>query len=116
KWRNIVLELDHFEKMTPGNSVKDLETFIESTMMSLTPENCLDRLPRRTGENTDFFLQNRAKIYDAIRKRCVQFSEERLLEGFDRLAKRFNRDLSGKFPFSRSLGNLDEEEADPRDI
>ncbi len=116
KWQRIVTELDHFEKMTPGNSVKELESFIDTTLMSVTPDNCLDRLPRRSGENPDFFLLTRARIYDAVRKRCVKFSEERLLDGYERLAKHFNKDLAGRFPFSRGLGATDDEEADPRDV
>lgn len=116
KWKKIVAELDAFEKMTPDNSVKQLESFIEVTMVALTPDNCLDRLPRRSGETPDFFLQSKARIYDEMRRRCVQFNEERLLDGYERLARRFNKDLGGRFPFSRTAISGDDEEADPRDV
>ena len=116
KWRNIVAEVEHFEAMTPGNSVKELESFIDTTLTSVTPENCQERLPRRSGDSRDFFLQSRARAYDAVRKRCSQFVEERLLDSYDRLAARFNKTLAGRFPFSRNPASSDEEEANPRDV
>ncbi len=116
KWRNIVAEVEHFEAMTPGNSVKELESFVDTSLSTITPENCQDRMPRRTGDSRDFFLASRARLYDAVRKRCAQFVEERLLESFDRLAQRFNKTLAGRFPFSRSPDSLDEEEANPREV
>jgi type VI secretion system protein ImpL len=108
--------VEHFEAMTPGNSVKELEGFIDTTLATVTPENCQERLPRRTGDSRDFFLQSRARAYDAVRKRCSQFVEERLLDSYDRLAQRFNKTLAGRFPFSRNPSSLDEEEANPRDV
>jgi type VI secretion system protein ImpL len=116
RWRNIVTEVEHFEAMTPGNSVKELESFVDTTLLTVTPENCQERLPRRSGDSRDFFLQSRARIYDAVRKRCSQFVEERILESYDRLAARFNKSLAGRFPFSKNPSSLDEEEANPRDV
>ena len=54
KWRNIVNQPEYFERMTPGNSVKEMESFFDTTLLTVTPENCLDKLPRQTGDNTDF--------------------------------------------------------------
>lgn len=116
KWRNIVSEIEHFEALTPGNSVKELDSFVDTSLLAITPDNCQERLPRRTGDSRDYFLQNRARIYDAVRRRCSQFVEERLLDSYDRLAQRFNKTLAGHFPFSRNPGSLDEEEANPRDV
>ena len=116
KWRNIVNQLEYFEKMTPGNSVKDMESFMDTTLMTVTPENCLDKLPRRSGDNSDYFLQTKSRIQDAVRKRCLVFSAEKIMELYDHLAKRFNRELAGKFPFTRNAQSLDDPDANPRDI
>lgn len=116
KWRNIVGEVEHFEAMTPGNSVKEIESFVETSLASITPENCQERMPKRSGDSRDFFLQSRSRVYDAVRKRCSQFVEERLMESYDRLAQRFNKTLAGHFPFSKNPSSLDEEEANPRDV
>jgi type VI secretion system protein ImpL len=116
KWRNIVNQLEYFEKLTPGNSVKDMESFMDTTLITVTPDNCLDKLPRRTSENSDYFLQTRARIQDAVRKRCLIFASEKILELYDHLARRFNRELAGKFPFTRSAQSLDDPDASPRDI
>lgn len=116
KWRNIVTQLEYFEKMTPGNSVKEMESFMDTTLVTVTPDNCLDKLPRRSGDISDFFLQTRSRIYDAVRKRCLVFAQEKLLELYNHLAVRFNRDLAGKFPFTRVAQALDDTDASPRDI
>ncbi len=61
--------------MTPGNSVKEIESFVETSLASITPENCQERMPKRSGDSRDFFLQSRSRVYDAVRKRCSQFVE-----------------------------------------
>ena len=116
KWRNIVNQLEYFERMTPGNSVKEMESFFDTTLLTVTPENCLDKLPRQTGDNTDFFLQTKARLHDSVRKRCLVFAAEKILELYDHLARRFNQDLAGKFPFTRNSQSLDDPDALPRDI
>jgi type VI secretion system protein ImpL len=116
KWRNIVNQLEYFERMTPGNSVKEMESFFDTTLITVTPENCLDKLPRQTGDNTDFFLQTKARVHDSVRKRCLVFAAEKILELYEHLARRFNQDLAGKFPFTRNAQSLDDPDAIPRDI
>lgn len=116
KWRNIVTQLEYFEKITPGNSVKDMESFMDTTLLTVTPENCLDKLPRRSSENTDYFLQTRTRIQDAVRKRCLLYITEKTLELYDHLARRFNRELAGKFPFTKNAQSIDDPDASPRDI
>ena len=116
KWRNIVNQLEYFERMTPGNSVKEMESFFDTTLITVTPENCLDKLPKQTGDNTDFFLQAKARVHDSVRKRCLVFAAEKILEMYEHLARRFNQDLAGKFPFTRNAQSLDDPDAIPRDI
>lgn len=116
KWREINDDLEAFEKMTPGNTVKDMETFLDTTLMAVTPDNCLDRLPRRTGDQRDYFQQHRARVYDAVRRRCLHFAEEKILTLYRRLAERFNRDLGGKFPFVRNTQLTEPQDATPRDV
>lgn len=116
RWKGIVRELESFEKMTPNNSVKELETLIEATMMALSPDNCVDRLPRRTVDRLDYFQQQHVRIYSEMRKRCLELSEERLRDDFKRLGEQFKRDLEGRFPFTRRRARSDDEDADPRDV
>lgn len=116
KWREINDDLEAFEKMTPGNSVKEMETFLDTTLMSVTPDNCLDRLPKRTGDQRDYFQQHRARVYDAVRRRCLHFAEEKILSLYRRLAERFNRDLGNKFPFVRTAQLSEPQDATPRDV
>lgn len=116
KWRNIVNQLEYFERMTPGNSVKEMESFFDTTLLTVTPENCLDKLPRQSGDNTDFFLQSKARVHESVRKRCLVFAAEKILELYEHLARRFNQDLAGKFPFTRNPQSLDDPDALPRDV
>jgi type VI secretion system protein ImpL len=116
KWREINDNLDAFEKMTPGNSVREMETFLDTTLMAVTPDNCLDRLPKRTGDQRDYFQQHRARVYDAVRRRCLHFAEEKILSLYRRLAERFNRDLGGKFPFVRNTQLTEPQDVAPRDL
>lgn len=116
KWKGIVRDLDSFEKMTPNNAVKSLESLIDTTMMTLTPDNCVDRLPPASSERAEYFEQKHGRIYNDMRRRCLELSEERLRDGFERLASVFRRDLEGKFPFTRRRARNDNEDADPRDV
>lgn len=36
---------------------------MDTTLVTVTPDNCLDKLPRRSGDISDFFLQTRLRIH-----------------------------------------------------
>lgn len=116
KWQGIVTDLDQFEKITPNNTVKELESFVEATLMAITPETCLDKLGAKLKEDPDYFMQVKVRIHNAVRTRCVQLSEERVLAGAERLIRRFKKDLEGRFPFTRYVGTLEEAEAEPQAV
>ncbi|WP_437588564.1 type VI secretion protein IcmF/TssM N-terminal domain-containing protein [Sorangium sp. So ce1000] len=116
KWQRILAELRKQENMAPGNSVKALESFIQSDMMTLTPDNCHELLARPTSEGADYFLFKRARLREELRFRCDRLAREKLLDAYTALAKRFNRDLAGRYPFSQKDVEIPDWDAQPRDV
>lgn len=115
KWRTIVTEVDRFDLLVPGNSLRELESFIDSTLMAITVENCREKLPGRGSDSRDYFLLGRARVYDAVRRRCGQLAEEQILDAYGEVALAYNRTLAGRFPFTREPAAPDED-ALPRDV
>jgi type VI secretion system protein ImpL len=116
RWQRILAELRKYEIMSPGNSVKLLESFIQNDMMTEAAASCQDALSRATGGGGDYFLFKRALLREALRRRCAWLSVEKLLDAYDRLAKHFNRSLAGRYPFSREDSALSERDAEPKEI
>jgi type VI secretion system protein ImpL len=116
KWQRILGELHKQANQTPGNSVKVLETFIQTDMLTAPPAICHDKLLRASSEGGDYFLVRRTLLRDALRRRCAWLSIEQLVDAYDHLARRFNRDLAGRYPFSRDDREVKEWDAGSREI
>jgi hypothetical protein len=97
KWRNIVNQLEYFERMTPGNSVKEMESFFRHHAAhcdagKLSRQAAEDRLVTTPTSS----YRPRLDVHDSVRKRCLVFAAEKILELYDHLARRFNQDLAGQ--------------------
>lgn len=100
RWRELLEELERWEKRVPGGSLAALETFIRSDMMEVRREDCLERLARQPSPSGDFFGERLSVLQRALRQRCETLEAEALREGYTRLARFFNERLAGRFPFS----------------
>ena len=101
RWRDILAELDRYDKQTPGNSVAALEQFILA-LKDATPETCLPESSDAplTRRDSDYFLQRRDHMRQALRARCEALTDRIVYARYQDLAERFTRQLAGRFPFS----------------
>ncbi len=110
KWASITQDLQAFQNNKPGNQISALETFIQTDLDKITPENkCKAPAARR---QTDVFLSARARLAQMAAVQCQQLAIVR----YNDIADFFNQKLAGRFPFSQVIPTKEIPEADPGTI
>lgn len=103
RWRSTAAELYRYQsgKDLTG-SLGGLETFFQNTLADLNYVDC-PRALSTLGANpagSDFFSQWRREIQDTSILRCKNQSEADALLAYMDIARRFNNELSGRYPFA----------------
>ena len=107
KWETISQDLKLFKANKPGNPISLLETFIQTDLDKITPENrCKANVSRR---QADVFLNARDHLATMAANECRQLAVAR----YNLIASFFNQKLAGRFPFSQNVEMKDVSEADP---
>lgn len=107
KWETINQDLKLFQGNKPGNPIAVLETFIQTDLDKITPENrCKANLVKR---EADVFLNARDHLAQMAVSDCRRLAVVR----YNQIASFFNQRLSGRFPFSQNVETRDIPEADP---
>jgi type VI secretion system protein ImpL len=102
-WDVISAALHDYEGKKAGNSVSQLERFIQTELPALTLENCAGELERAaTRARGDYFSERNRMLRRQVTDRCRKLLGKKLSDSYDQLRRRFNRSLSEKFPFSKS--------------
>lgn len=114
KWHGIVDDLQKFNTKVPGTSLAGLEDFIGVDMEKVTPDNCQPAVVTASGNN--FFALRQDALSRSLYNRCRQLSEQNAVRLYTSIAKLFNAQLAGKFPFSPPPQEQTPSEADPADI
>lgn len=100
KWSGLVAELDRYETRSGTSSVEALEHFIREEMTSTDLMECVAASEQRGTSGGDFFLLARNRLRSQLHTRCRQLALGRARDGYDRLQRYFNANLSGRFPFT----------------
>ncbi len=103
KWQGILSALDKYDKKVPGNSVTTLENFIRKEMDQASPDNCSRVMPQpgERGPAGDFFLETRNTLRRLLYQQCKSLAALNAAQRYGEIKDFFNRNLAGKFPFSR---------------
>jgi type VI secretion system protein ImpL len=114
KWRRIIEELAKFNQKKANNSLTALEEFIVKDMGEIDTMNCALKIKQShlTQRSGDYFLERRNDLRRKLFSRCKIDA----IGAYDRVAQAFNRDLAGKFPFTKGPYTNGEQEVDPNDI
>ncbi|MFO6419210.1 type VI secretion system protein [Hylemonella sp. W303a] len=103
RWRGTEAELYRYQsgKDLTG-SLGSLENFFQSTLATLSYGDCSRALDKASTDSagTDFFGQWRREIHDTSLLRCKNQSEADALLAYLEIARRFNNELSGRYPFA----------------
>jgi type VI secretion system protein ImpL len=114
KWKQIIAVLTDYEKKVPGNSLEELERFIEVELNKLQLASCQEKLESHVDRfnRTDFFKKQKYEIGTAMSRRCNQILKTVTLQGYVDLANFFTERLAGRFPYSGPDILADAEPAD----
>lgn len=111
KWQGIVSDIQKVAKV-PGTSLARLEDFISVDLPKVTPENCTTT----AAVGNSFFAGRQAALRQSLSSRCQYLLRRIAVRDYQTLAKFFNDNLAGKFPFSEPPQEQLPNEADPQDV
>lgn len=102
KWSKVISVLADYEKKVPGNSLEDLERFIEVELNKIQLANCEQQLEGQIDRynRDDFFKDRKYTIGTTMVRRCNAILKGVTLRGYVELQHYFAERLSGRFPFA----------------
>ncbi|MCA9524708.1 MAG: hypothetical protein KC549_00240 [Myxococcales bacterium] len=102
RWKDILAVLDDFEKKVPGNSLEDLERFIEDKLNNIKLENCRKQLDETIDKygSKDYFKGRKYVIATEMQRRCDAILKRETVNGYVQLQRYFAERLMGRFPFA----------------
>lgn len=96
KWSRISKQLDDYGNKTPGNALGNLEDFLTVQATGITTQNCGDI---RIAKGGDFFTSRLNGIETKLKERCDTLAREEFIDKYNRLARYFNTQIGGRYPF-----------------
>ena len=102
KWGKILSVLTDYEKKVPGNSLEELERFIEVELNKLQLASCGEQLEGHIDRynRDDFFKDRKFLIGTAMGRRCNQILKTVTLQGYVDLQQFYTERLAGRFPYA----------------
>ena len=114
-WDNTIAELDRYLqfKETNGQAAHLNDLFI-NVLTGMNADNCRDRLSayRAPDYGNDIFSRLRRQRLSQTAAQCEERRDAPAMEAYQMLADRFNRELSGRYPFAA----LEERDASPVEV
>lgn len=115
KWQGILDDLRDYDAKKPGNSLALLEEYIASQMPKVGATNCKAAAAPQLRSRT-FFAASLSGISSELTGRCYEVAGSSANTQYSELARYFNDNLRGHYPFADSLPGPKDREADPKDI
>ncbi len=110
-WKNNITALDSKAK---DSSYLVFQDFIVNFLPKLNSSNCLDSIEKYNFNSNlnDFFVEKQKNLIALLKNQCNELIENYYKNEYDKLATYFNKEISGKFPFSPNMPNSSNEELD----
>jgi type VI secretion system protein ImpL len=101
-WFDTLLALRQYQHQQPGNNVAQLEQFIGKQMAGLNSSHCNNWLtqPAIIYSAGGLFAQRHQQLDKQIRSHCEYYDNLSVAESYQALAKSFEQQLAGRFPFA----------------
>lgn len=100
RWLCMVEDLAQYDMMVPGNRLKELESYVTTTLPQVTVSNCAEVLQPHPDKSGSYVSLRRRDLEIAVHRRCLNLASQSHKAAYKQLARRFNHDLKGHFPFS----------------
>lgn len=102
KWSKIIRVLTDFDKKVPGNSLENLERFIEDDLNKVQLSTCVEQLKQHVNryERDDLFKEAKYQIGSTMIRRCNEDLRKFTLQGYVDVQTFFTDRLAGRFPFA----------------
>ncbi len=98
KWQGISSDLQKYGASAASSGLGSLEQFLASGMDKTTPPDC--QLPAsEINSSRLYFVQVRHSLERSLVSQCQSLSNQSATDEYGKLAKDFNKNLAGKFPF-----------------
>ncbi len=104
KWKGISEQVEEKKKQISTNTVDQLYGFITGKLNRLGADKMFDmwQSGKQLSPSSDFFLNQMMKLKAQAMAYAEVFVRQRSLENYQQLAKEFNDNLAGKFPFAQA--------------
>ncbi|WGL60334.1 type VI secretion system protein [Pigmentibacter sp. JX0631] len=101
-WKNNIAAL---ESKSKDSSFLILQDFIVNIMPKINTLNCYENVEKYNNNSSiyDFFLEKQKNLVTLLKSQCNDLIENFYKTEYDKLALFFNKEISGKFPFSLNL-------------
>ena len=118
KWQGIIQDFEDVDQKSPTANLTLLEQFIRVDMNKITPASSCrsEGGSPESGGYLDFFVQQQARLYNSIVKRCESLASAIVLKTYTDIADLFNSTLAGKYPFGALSSERNQVEATPEAI
>lgn len=107
-WRNTIDELNRYTQgKEPTGQVANLDNYFIKQLATLTYSGCGKQLAAYDSPEfgNDLFSERRRTLESAVAQRCTNRRSAQAMELYEGVARRFNRELGGRFPFADSTAS-----------
>ncbi|TGW15211.1 hypothetical protein EIL50_02550 [bacterium NHP-B] len=109
KWSDILTQLQFYER-NAANTLQMLESFISTTLPSLTLEGCPISLHlAKNPAGIDYFLDRINSIRASFARQCALANRDASLASYKKITSYFNTHLAGRYPFTPKNFETDED-------
>ncbi len=101
RWYETSVQVNKSEQPDPNNTLQKLEDFFANQLSQLNQSNCFGQSIAQEGlTGVDLFSVAQREIINNAENYCRKYNIDIIRSEYASLAKEFNKNLSGKFPFT----------------
>ncbi|WP_353668831.1 type VI secretion protein IcmF/TssM N-terminal domain-containing protein [Marinomonas sp. THO17] len=116
RWLATLDDLARFERGEAGNPVSTLNDLIGQTLPALNNQACDDTLGLITlNQGNSWFAMRDRQITQQAKLECTSAEKKAIIQRYQTLARAFNQQLAGRFPFAE-LSQIGVKEVSPQQL
>ncbi|WP_018691747.1 type VI secretion system protein [Algicola sagamiensis] len=100
RWRSTLVAIYQFQHANHQNDLSALEGLVKQRLVNTDLSNCAEVKQIDPLLNRSWFADRYLELHQVVKQHCKQQNQNNVLELFKGLAKRFNEQLAGRYPFA----------------